>query len=724
MIARNQQQTDEEYADYHAYSNQNYLREGSMGDARGNIRLFPKMVQREYYTPIDYSGGITHRNMEGNGGPLGRQFNSIALGEDTRRQHNKSAMYAPVRPIGSGSSGGMRYAREDDRHYSSSDSDSSDDEEMSGCGVPGHRKLLKHLSKMKLPKDVHNEVCEWLEDMEKSGRGLEGRGGVWDWIKGAVSKVGNFVKPIAQVAMPLIKTFTPYGKIIGAVSEGAKALIPGAEEKLAEYGLGYRGNGVVVVPSPERGNSLSDVRSIGNGFFDKLDPNYRKKQIEKQMNENKAKINEMSKNNLANMTQGDINNRRAQMKKQEQIDNINSEGLTKFNPTKEDFDALRKSQDERIKALGSGILSGVYKKFQENSERDHPELKRKREEKEKAEADKKSARLKPLSFQMPASTGSGFLDYDLKAMKALKEKKEKMEKMEADKKKPLPTLASYGFGSGASGGAHQFLETNENPLIGVPMRKPGFMKSSGLRFEGSSLGAGALHITHTGGKKRGRPRKVGGSVMGGPSNDPVNRGKITGGRKRKTGSALFKKKGTFPLETKPGEPLTETQIVTNGKLGQGRRKKGGADNGAKPDPISPLYRKGAVKEKKVPVTTDLSYVPFNPAPETYVDMSDSVRLTAQPTAKPKKKKSPSPPPRPPKTQPGDIVFPHPNTVKSGTVSSGFGASGGKLKTLLHSSSFSGGKKTSPWIQHCKAYASAHGVSYKQAMKDAKASYRK
>lgn len=34
------------------------------------------------------------------------------------------------------------------------------------------------------------------------------------------------------------------------------------------------------------------------------------------------------------------------------------------------------------------------------------------------------------------------------------------------------------------------------------------------------------------------------------------------------------------------------------------------------------------------------------------------------------------------------------------------------------------KKTSPWIEHCKKYAATHGVSYKQAMKDAKASYKK
>ena len=33
-------------------------------------------------------------------------------------------------------------------------------------------------------------------------------------------------------------------------------------------------------------------------------------------------------------------------------------------------------------------------------------------------------------------------------------------------------------------------------------------------------------------------------------------------------------------------------------------------------------------------------------------------------------------------------------------------------------------KTSSWIEHVKAYASKHGVTYRQAMKDAKASYKK
>lgn len=36
---------------------------------------------------------------------------------------------------------------------------------------------------------------------------------------------------------------------------------------------------------------------------------------------------------------------------------------------------------------------------------------------------------------------------------------------------------------------------------------------------------------------------------------------------------------------------------------------------------------------------------------------------------------------------------------------------------------SGGKRASKWIDHVKAYAAKHGVSYKQALKDAKATYR-
>lgn len=44
--------------------------------------------------------------------------------------------------------------------------------------------------------------------------------------------------------------------------------------------------------------------------------------------------------------------------------------------------------------------------------------------------------------------------------------------------------------------------------------------------------------------------KKGGSVIGGPSNDPVNRGKITGLGRKKTGSALFSPKGQYELSPK------------------------------------------------------------------------------------------------------------------------------------------------------------------------------
>ena len=112
------------------------------------------------------------------------------------------------------------------------------------------------------------------------------------------------------------------------------------------------------------------------------------------------------------------------------------------------------------------------------------------------------------------------------------------------------------------------LEINQNPLIGVPARKPGFAKPPGLYFEGASLGAG---------KKRGRPSKKaladamaamdGGAVLGGPINDPVN-GKKLGGKSgsAKLGKGIFPQKGTFPLDVKSGVPPTEEAVITDDKL--------------------------------------------------------------------------------------------------------------------------------------------------------------
>lgn len=146
-----------------------------------------------------------------------------------------------------------------------------------------------------------------------------------------------------------------------------------------------------------------------------------------------------------------------------------------------------------------------------------------------------------------------------------------------------------------------------------------------------------------------KSKKEGGSVLGGPSNDPVNKGKIGGqkymkptglkwegatlgaGKKtKKTGSALFKAQPVVPLDVKSGIPPSEEQIegIHDSKEVQGNGKKS-------------------------------------------------------------KKK------------------------------------GGMLKSEMQGSTFSGGaKKTSKWITHVKAYAKQHGVKYGEALKLAKASYKK
>jgi len=146
-------------------------------------------------------------------------------------------------------------------------------------------------------------------------------------------------------------------------------------------------------------------------------------------------------------------------------------------------------------------------------------------------------------------------------------------------------------------------------------------------------------------EQKSKKSKHGGSVLGGPSNDPVNKGKIGGqkymkstglkwegatlgaGKKtKKTGSALFKTTPVVPLDIKSGIPPSEEQI------------------------------EGIHDSKEV---------------------------------------------------------------------QGNGKKGGMLKSEMQGSTFSGGaKKTSKWITHVKAYAKQHGVKYGEALKLAKASYKK
>lgn len=177
-------------------------------------------------------------------------------------------------------------------------------------------------------------------------------------------------------------------------------------------------------------------------------------------------------------------------------------------------------------------------------------------------------------------------------------------------KKGKKTLADSQFASGMEGEGKkkkraskkskalhaQFVlpaEVNQNPLIGVPARKPGFDKSPGLYFEGSSFGCGkkgkkakkeapvapVAEFKVINKKRVIKPKRVvvvkGGAVLGGPVNDVIN-GKRLGG---KSGSALLKKgkgifpaEGSFPLDVKAGEPPTEQAVIEDKpKKGQGKR---------------------------------------------------------------------------------------------------------------------------------------------------------
>jgi hypothetical protein len=178
-----------------------------------------------------------------------------------------------------------------------------------------------------------------------------------------------------------------------------------------------------------------------------------------------------------------------------------------------------------------------------------------------------------------------------------------------------------------------FLDTNENALIGVPARLPNKIKNTGIHFQGATLGAG----------------ESGGAVLGGPSNDPVNGKKIKGmGKKKgkgkgKTGSALFDSKGIFPLETKQSEPLTlDEQRKTN-------------------------------------------YIP-----------NDESKVLGGNLL-------------------GDLLIHHAKTIVKPIIDNV------KNKVVKK---VGGTKPASKWVDHVKNYAKEHGISYKLALSQAKATYNK
>jgi hypothetical protein len=179
--------------------------------------------------------------------------------------------------------------------------------------------------------------------------------------------------------------------------------------------------------------------------------------------------------------------------------------------------------------------------------------------------------------------------------------------------------------------------------------------------------------------------KKGGSVMGGPINDPVNKGKITGFGK--TGSALYSVKGQVPLDDKAGVPPTEDAVIsaneitdftpTEAQAGAGKRKRG---RPSKKDKMC-MPKAEAIAEH-----------------EQLVDVLSSGSKPNHMSLMMKEKKK----------QAAEL-----KKLK-----------GGMLKTLMPGSMMSGGRKPSAWIQHVKAYAKTHKIKYGEALKLARATYKK
>lgn len=184
--------------------------------------------------------------------------------------------------------------------------------------------------------------------------------------------------------------------------------------------------------------------------------------------------------------------------------------------------------------------------------------------------------------------------------------------------------------------------------------------------------------------------KSGGSVIGGPANDPVNSTKITGLGKKKREKKM---KGG---KVEPGEkfyPPTGNyfegaSLGAGMKKGRGKGKKTGAALFLTPSVQPTMVKSTPASQDQIEKAASIVEVKGN---------GKRKRRTKKEMAEAKEAKE----------------------VKSEAKE------GGMLKTLLPGSSFSGGaKKASSWIAHVKAYAAKHKVKYGEALKLAAASYKK
>lgn len=218
-------------------------------------------------------------------------------------------------------------------------------------------------------------------------------------------------------------------------------------------------------------------------------------------------------------------------------------------------------------------------------------------------------------------------------------------------------------------------------------------------------------------KVRGKgENKSGGSVIGGPANDPVNSTKITGLGHPMTD---FVKKMKTKKVAKVVAPAPAPAVVASGK------KKGG-----KIEPQEKFYpptgnyfegaslgagkKKGCGKGKKTGAslfkTPSVQPSDVKSTPSSQDQIENVASLTEVKGNGRKKRRT--------KAQMAEAKAMK-EDMKEG------GARKLIVKSEMPGVSVRGGaKKPSAWIAHCKAYAKAHNCSYKEAMKAAKQSYKK
>jgi hypothetical protein len=208
--------------------------------------------------------------------------------------------------------------------------------------------------------------------------------------------------------------------------------------------------------------------------------------------------------------------------------------------------------------------------------------------------------------------------------------------------------------------------------------------------------------------------KSGGSVMGGPANDPVNSTKITGlghpmtdfvkkmktkkvakvvapapavvasGKKKKGGNIMPDEKFYPPT----GNYFEGASFGAGKKRGRGKGKKTGAS----------LFKTPSVQP------TDVKSTPASQ------DQIENVASLTEVKGNGKRK-------RRTKAQMAEAKAMKAEAKEGGAHSL-------VVQSEMPGVVQSGGKKPSAWIAHCKAYAKEHKCSYKEAMKAAKASYKK